>query len=179
MIGYTIVNIVGTVVLIAVAPTASTKGGLLVAFYFMQCFQAVSPSMYAMLSRNIAGQTKKSITYALFCECLAPFSPFPNPVLPNLLRFLVLVLQRLARLPSLTLPQSSAGPEETPSALNSSSQSGGPDTSTACTSTWGSTHASSSTCSPSASCSAAATRGATGSSSRLAGSTSTRTRSKT
>ncbi|RSH83798.1 hypothetical protein EHS25_005413 [Saitozyma podzolica] len=66
MIGYTIINIVGTVVLIAVAPSASTKGGLLVAFYFMQCFQAVSPSMYAMLSRNIAGQTKKSITYALF-----------------------------------------------------------------------------------------------------------------
>lgn len=90
MIGYTIINIVGTVVLIAVAPSASTKGGLLVAFYFMQCFQAVSPSMYAMLSRNIAGQTKKSITYALFCEwtsspthqtshrSTAPCSTFPS-----------------------------------------------------------------------------------------------------
>jgi hypothetical protein len=83
MIGYTIINIVGTVVLIAVAPSASTKGGLLVAFYFMQCFQAVSPSMYAMLSRNIAGQTKKSITYALFCEwtsSLTHLTSRPSPV---------------------------------------------------------------------------------------------------
>lgn len=68
MIGYTCVNIIGTIVLLTVAPTDSTKGGLLVAFYFMQCFQSVSPTMYAMVSRNVAGQTKKSIVYALFCE---------------------------------------------------------------------------------------------------------------
>ncbi len=68
MIGYIIVNIIGTVVLIAVAPSADNKGGLLVAFYFMQCCQAISPSMWSMLSRNVAGQTKKSITYAIFCE---------------------------------------------------------------------------------------------------------------
>jgi hypothetical protein len=66
MIGFTCVNIIGTVVLITVAPTASTRGGLLVAFYFMQSFQAINPSMYAMLSRNVAGQTKKSIVYAMF-----------------------------------------------------------------------------------------------------------------
>lgn len=40
--------------------------GLLVCFYLMQCFQSLSPSLWAMLSRNVAGQTKKSLTYALF-----------------------------------------------------------------------------------------------------------------
>lgn len=68
MVGYTVVNIVGSVVLITVAPGGNTKGGLLVAFYIMQCFQAVNPSMYAMVSRNVAGQTKKSIVYAIFCK---------------------------------------------------------------------------------------------------------------
>jgi hypothetical protein len=67
-IGYTIVNIAGTVVLIVVAPSDSNKGGLLFCFYLMQCFQSVSPSMYGLLSRNIAGQTKKSIVYAAFCK---------------------------------------------------------------------------------------------------------------
>jgi hypothetical protein len=66
MVAFTCINIMGTVVLITVAPTASTRGGLLVAFYLMQSFQAVNPSMYAKLSRNVAGQTKKSIVYALF-----------------------------------------------------------------------------------------------------------------
>jgi hypothetical protein len=68
MVGYIIVNIVGTVVLITVAPNSSNKGGLLFTFYLMQCCQAVSPSMWSMLSRNVAGQTKKSICYALFCK---------------------------------------------------------------------------------------------------------------
>jgi hypothetical protein len=68
MVGATVVNIAGTIVLLTVAPSAKTKGGLLVAFYFMQCFQSVSPSMFAMMSRNIAGSTKKSVVYAMFCE---------------------------------------------------------------------------------------------------------------
>jgi hypothetical protein len=68
MVGFTVINIAGTVVLITVPPTAASRGGLLVTFYFMQCFQAVSPSMWGMLSRNVAGHTKKSIAYALFCE---------------------------------------------------------------------------------------------------------------
>lgn len=41
MILFTIPNIAGTITLITVAPTASTRGGLIVAFYFMQFFQAV------------------------------------------------------------------------------------------------------------------------------------------
>ncbi|KZO89375.1 hypothetical protein CALVIDRAFT_569981 [Calocera viscosa TUFC12733] len=65
MIGFCVPNIVGTIVLIAVAPSPSTKGGLVVAFYIMQCFQACNPAIFLMLSRNSAGQTKKSITYAI------------------------------------------------------------------------------------------------------------------
>jgi hypothetical protein len=42
MVGFTVINIAGTVVLITVPPTAASRGGLLVTFYFMQCFQAVS-----------------------------------------------------------------------------------------------------------------------------------------
>lgn len=66
MIGYVIVNVIGTIVLLTVEPNARTRPGLIVAFYAMQCFQACSPPMFAMLSRNVAGQTKKSITYAMF-----------------------------------------------------------------------------------------------------------------
>jgi len=68
MVGATIVNIAGTIVLLTVAPNNKTKGGLLVAFYFMQAFQSVNPSMFAMMSRNVAGSSKKSVVYAMFCE---------------------------------------------------------------------------------------------------------------
>ena len=69
LIGYAFVNAIGTVVLLTVAPSKGTRGGLLVAYYLMQCVQAMNPTMYSLLSRNIAGQTKKSIVYAMFCEC--------------------------------------------------------------------------------------------------------------
>ncbi len=42
MVGFTVPNIVGTIVLLTVAPTQRTKGGLLVAYYLMQLFGAVS-----------------------------------------------------------------------------------------------------------------------------------------
>lgn len=61
MVGFTCINIAGTIVLLTVAPTPTSRAGLLVSFYAMQSFQAVNPSMYAMLSRNVAGSTKKSI----------------------------------------------------------------------------------------------------------------------
>lgn len=41
MIAFSIPNIIGSIVLICVAPTPSTKGGLVAAFYCMQVFQAV------------------------------------------------------------------------------------------------------------------------------------------
>jgi len=68
MVGATVVNIAGTIVLLTVPPGPKTKVGLLVSFYFMQAFQAVGPSMFSMTSRNVAGQTKKSIVYAMFCK---------------------------------------------------------------------------------------------------------------
>lgn len=61
------INLCGTIVLITVAPGPNTKVGLLIAFLAMQCITALNPSHFAMLSRNIAGQTKKSIVYAIFC----------------------------------------------------------------------------------------------------------------
>jgi len=68
MIGFTVINIIGTIVLIIVPPTNSTRGGLIVAFYLMQCFQACNPAVFLMLSRNSSGQTKKSLTYAVTCK---------------------------------------------------------------------------------------------------------------
>jgi hypothetical protein len=41
MIGFTIPNIVGTVVLLTVEPSPSTRGGLVVAYYMMQLFGSV------------------------------------------------------------------------------------------------------------------------------------------
>lgn len=40
MICFTIPNIIGTIVLLTVSPSPSTRGGLVVAFYAMQVFQA-------------------------------------------------------------------------------------------------------------------------------------------
>jgi hypothetical protein len=71
MVVYTLVNILGSIILITVKSNAKTRGGLLVAFYLMQCFQSLNPSVHTMLSRNVAGQTKKSIVYAMFCESLS------------------------------------------------------------------------------------------------------------
>lgn len=65
MIAFCVPNIVGSIVLLCVAPSPKTKAGLVVAFYLMQVFQACNPAIFLMLSRNSAGQTKKSITYAV------------------------------------------------------------------------------------------------------------------
>jgi hypothetical protein len=42
MIAFVLPNLIGTIVLICVAPGPSNQGGLIFAFYMMQCFQAVS-----------------------------------------------------------------------------------------------------------------------------------------
>ena len=67
MIGFTIINMAGTIVLITVPPSGSTRVGLFIAFNLMQAFAAVNPAIFLMLSRNSAGSTKKSFTYALTC----------------------------------------------------------------------------------------------------------------
>ena len=70
IMGFCVLNIVGTIVLITVPPTTTTRGGLIVAFYAMQAFQACNPATFLMLSRNVSGQTKKSIVYAMTCTLL-------------------------------------------------------------------------------------------------------------
>jgi hypothetical protein len=50
-------NIVGTIVLLTVAPSTATRGGLLVAFYVMQCYQAQTPLMYNLISREYSPRT--------------------------------------------------------------------------------------------------------------------------
>ncbi|OCF31218.1 hypothetical protein I316_07187 [Kwoniella heveanensis BCC8398] len=64
MIGTVIPNIIGSVMLITIAPKTNTRGVLIFAFYLMQFFQSTNPSIFSLLSRNVSGQTKKSITYA-------------------------------------------------------------------------------------------------------------------
>ncbi|WOO79525.1 putative transporter [Vanrija pseudolonga] len=65
MCAFAIPNIIGSIVVLIVTPSGHTRGGLLVAWYMMQFFQACNPAIFAMLSRNSAGQTKRSITYAV------------------------------------------------------------------------------------------------------------------
>lgn len=68
MVAFATCNMVNTIVLITVTPSDSTKVGLFIAFVFMQCFSACNTAMFLMMSRNVAGQTKKSIIYATTCE---------------------------------------------------------------------------------------------------------------
>lgn len=68
MTAFATVNMIGTIVLITVTPSDSTKGGLFFAFVLMQCFSACNTAMFLMMSRNVAGQTKKSIIYATSCK---------------------------------------------------------------------------------------------------------------
>ncbi|WOO79996.1 putative transporter [Vanrija pseudolonga] len=65
MIAFTIPNIIATIVILVVPPSDKSKGGLVVALYMLQIFQANNPAIFLMLSRNSAGQTKKSVTYAI------------------------------------------------------------------------------------------------------------------
>jgi hypothetical protein len=41
MIAFVFPNLIGTIVLICVSPGPGNQGGLIFAFYMMQCFQAV------------------------------------------------------------------------------------------------------------------------------------------
>ncbi|OCF36980.1 hypothetical protein I316_01578 [Kwoniella heveanensis BCC8398] len=64
MIGFTLLNMVGTIVIVCVPPGNKTRVGLMIAFLCMQFFGACNTATSVVLSRNIAGQTKKSIAYA-------------------------------------------------------------------------------------------------------------------
>jgi len=57
--------VVGTVVLMAVKVTKKNAGGLLICFYLTQFVLAEGNLIFSLISRNIAGQTKKSTTMAM------------------------------------------------------------------------------------------------------------------
>lgn len=57
--------IVGTAVIIGVTPTKSNAGGMLIAFYCTQFFLAQGNMIISLITRNVAGQTKKGITMTM------------------------------------------------------------------------------------------------------------------
>ncbi|KAI8578567.1 hypothetical protein K450DRAFT_246400 [Umbelopsis ramanniana AG] len=72
MIGFLIPSMIGTIVLMTVANTsASTRAGLLVAYYVVLSFWGASTLTLTLLSKNVGGQTKKSIAVAVNFFCWA------------------------------------------------------------------------------------------------------------
>lgn len=57
--------IVGTAIIYSLPPNGSNRVGLLIAFYCTQCYLAEGNLIFSLISRNIAGQTKKSTTLAM------------------------------------------------------------------------------------------------------------------
>lgn len=55
----------GTIVILIVTPNSSNAGGMLIAFYCTQLFTAEGNMIISLVTRNIAGQTKKGITMTL------------------------------------------------------------------------------------------------------------------
>ena len=69
---YVLPSFVGTVVLMTVRNTnLATKAGLLVSYYIVLSFWAAQTLAMSLLSRNIAGQTKKSFVVAMNFVCWA------------------------------------------------------------------------------------------------------------
>ncbi|KAG9792238.1 MFS general substrate transporter, partial [Aureobasidium melanogenum] len=61
MLIFSIPGLIGTAVIIGVKPTKSNAGGLLIAFYCTQFFLAQGNMIISLITRNVAGQTKKGI----------------------------------------------------------------------------------------------------------------------
>ncbi|KAI1762231.1 putative MFS transporter [Hypoxylon sp. FL1150] len=57
--------IIGTAVIYSIPPNALNKVGLLIAFYCTQFYLAEGNMIFSLISRNVAGQTKKSTTLAM------------------------------------------------------------------------------------------------------------------
>lgn len=57
--------IIGTAIIYSIPPTSSNRVGLLIAFYCTQFYLAEGNLIFSLISRNIAGQTKKSTTLAI------------------------------------------------------------------------------------------------------------------
>jgi hypothetical protein len=69
---YVIPSFVGTVVLMTVVnKNNATKAGLLISYYIALSFWAAQTLAMSMISRNVAGQTKKSVVVAMNFVCWA------------------------------------------------------------------------------------------------------------
>ena len=55
----------GTAIIYSIPPTPTNKVGLLIAFYCTQFYLAEGNMIFSLISRNVAGQTKKSTTLAM------------------------------------------------------------------------------------------------------------------
>ncbi|KAJ4294225.1 hypothetical protein N0V90_007915 [Kalmusia sp. IMI 367209] len=62
---WTLPAIAGTIVILVVKPNAKNSGGMLIAFYCTQFFCAQGNMIVSLITRNIAGQTKKGMTMTL------------------------------------------------------------------------------------------------------------------
>ncbi|KAM0418613.1 hypothetical protein ACHAPT_012416 [Fusarium lateritium] len=65
MHAWTIPAIIGTAIIYSIPSTPSNRVGLLIAFYCTQFYLAEGNLIFSLISRNIAGQTKKSTTLAI------------------------------------------------------------------------------------------------------------------
>lgn len=82
MILSVIPSIIGTSILIGVPFTQDKRVGMLIAYWIFYSFFAVSSLSLALLSRNVAGQTKKSIVIA----CNFVFWAAGNSIGPQVFR---------------------------------------------------------------------------------------------
>ncbi|KAI1370950.1 putative MFS transporter [Hypoxylon crocopeplum] len=62
---WTLPAILGTAIIYSIPPTPGNKVGLLIAFYCTQFYLAEGNMIFSLISRNVAGQTKKSTTLAM------------------------------------------------------------------------------------------------------------------
>lgn len=62
---WTIPAIIGTAIIFTIPPTPKTRAGLLIAFYCTQFILAEGNLLFSLISRNVAGQTKKSTVLAV------------------------------------------------------------------------------------------------------------------
>ncbi|KAL4739804.1 major facilitator superfamily domain-containing protein [Aspergillus similis] len=62
---WTFPAVAGTAVIYSISPTAGTRVGLLIAFYCTQFILAEGNLLFSLISRNVAGQTKKSTVLAM------------------------------------------------------------------------------------------------------------------
>ncbi|KAI1643242.1 putative MFS transporter [Daldinia loculata] len=62
---WTLPAIIGTAIIYSIPPNPTNKVGLLIAFYCTQFYLAEGNMIFSLISRNVAGQTKKSTTLAM------------------------------------------------------------------------------------------------------------------